>query len=181
MSRDPLLQAVKVWDARQRTPVMHLPDWHRNAINTIKYVCRRISSECCVIFLCRYHPTQPDLIMTCGFDQTVKVMCRRSRGVFAPASTVAERHAFEHHFFFSRNWLQLTDLRYTRISGGDQGAEMGELRAFRFDCYAHHRFCKGAHACHVQVEGRPSSVNQSPALVAERQVKFCQPSPVFCL
>ena len=30
------LQVVKVWDARQRAPVMELPNWHTNTINSIK-------------------------------------------------------------------------------------------------------------------------------------------------
>jgi hypothetical protein len=32
----PLSQAVKVWDARQSAAVITLPNWHTNAINTIK-------------------------------------------------------------------------------------------------------------------------------------------------
>ena len=79
------LQAVNVWDARQRTPAMHLPEWHTNAINTIKCARQRRGSEPIVTLHSRYHPTQPDLVMTCGFDQTVKVTRQNTRAVPNPS------------------------------------------------------------------------------------------------
>jgi hypothetical protein len=57
---------------------MELLDWHTNAINSIKCaVIAQLPTRCYSShsLLGRYHPTRPDLIMTCGFDQIVKVTC----------------------------------------------------------------------------------------------------------